>query len=97
MRVYLVPSERDKSEDPLRYFTSEVAADGTFSLSNLPPGRYWALAQQSQAEVPASTEKLRLPDALEARSNVRRIAESIKNEVELKPCQNVTDYKLRVK
>jgi len=97
MRVYLVPSERDKSEDPLRYFTSEVAGDGTFSLSNLPPGRYWALAQQSQAEIPASTEKLRLPDALEARSNIRRIAESIKNEVELKPCQNVTDYKLRLK
>jgi hypothetical protein len=39
----------------------EVNGDGTFQLTNLPPGRYWALAQQPQAETPTSTEKLRLP------------------------------------
>jgi hypothetical protein len=95
LSVYLVPSERDKVEDPLRYFTAEINGDGTFLLTNLPPGRYWALAQQFQAETPTSTEKLRLPDALEARTNIRRAAEAAKVEVELKPCQGLNDFKLR--
>jgi hypothetical protein len=95
LRVFLVPSERDKSNDPLRYFTAEVNGDGTFLLTNLSPGRYWAIAQQSQAETPTSTEKLRLPDALEARTNIRRAAEAAKVEVELKPCQSLNDFKLR--
>jgi len=95
LRVFLVPSERDKVNDPLRYFTGEVNGDGTFLFTNLPPGRYWAVAQQSQAETPASTEKLRLPDALEARTNIRRAAEAAKVEVELKPCQSLNDFKLR--
>jgi hypothetical protein len=97
LRVYLVPSEREKSNDSLRYFISELSADGTFSLSNLPPGTYWLLAQQPPADTPTSTEKLRLPDGLEARSNIRRAAESAKIEVELKPCQNLTDYKMPLK
>ncbi len=95
LRVFLVPSERDKVNDPLRYFTAEVNGDGTFLFTNLPPGRYWALAQQSQAEIPTSTEKLRLPDALEARANIRRAAEAAKVEVELTPCQSLIDFKLR--
>ena len=95
LRVFLVPSERDKSNDPLRYFTAEVNGDGTFLLTNLSPGRYWAIAQQSQAETPTSTEKLRLPDALEARTNIRRAAEVAKVEVDLKPCQSLIDFKLR--
>ena len=97
LRVYLVPSERERTNDALRYFTSELNADGTFSLSNLPPGKYWLLAQQPPGDTPTSTEKLRLPDAVEARSNIRRAAESAKTEIELKPCQNVTDYKLPLK
>ena len=92
LRLYLVPSERDKADDPLRYFTSEIGGDGTFSVTNLPPGKYWTLAQQPQADTPTSTEKLRLPDAAEGRAKIRRAAETKKSEVELKPCQNLTDY-----
>jgi hypothetical protein len=97
LRLYLVPSEREKSNDALRYFMSGLNADGTFLLNNLPPGKYWLLAQQPPPDTPTSTEKLRLPDALETRSNIRRAAESAKIEVELKPCQNLTDYKLPLK
>ena len=43
--AYLVPAEREKAEDVLRFFVSQVAADGTFALNNLPPGRYWAVGQ----------------------------------------------------
>jgi hypothetical protein len=96
LRVYLVPSERDKWDDPLRYFQSEIAGDGTFALTNLPPGKYRILLQTLQPDVPTSTEKLRLPDAVETRTKIRRAAETSKSELELKPCQNVTDYKLRL-
>ena len=94
LRVYLSPSERDRAEDPMRYFTTIVGDDGTFTLTNLPPGKYWALTQGLQPDVPDSTEKLRLPDAFEMRTRIRRAAESAKTEVELKPCQNLIDYKL---
>ena len=96
LSVYLVPSERDKAEDPFRYFTQEVAADGTFLLTSVPPGRYWVIAQQPQPDSPTATEKLRLPDALDIRTKTRRAAEAAKVEVELKPCQNLTDYKIKL-
>lgn len=95
--VFLVPAERDKVDDPFRYFVGQVGSDNSFSLGNLPPGRYSILAQKPQVEVPTTTDKLRLPDALEARTKIRRAAESNKADVELKPCQNVTDYKLALK
>jgi hypothetical protein len=95
-RVYVVPSERDKVDDPLRYFSAEVNNDGTFLLNSLPPGKYFTVALQAQPDIPATTEKLRLPDALEARSKLRRVAEAAKSEIELKPCQNLPDLTLRL-
>ncbi|HEY6242977.1 MAG TPA: carboxypeptidase-like regulatory domain-containing protein [Pyrinomonadaceae bacterium] len=94
--IYLTPSERDKAEDPLRYFTQQVSDDGTFLLTGIPPGHYWVIAQQPQPDSPTTTEKLRLPDALDMRTKIRRAAESAKVEVELKPCQNLTDYKIKL-
>jgi hypothetical protein len=94
LRVYLVPAERDKSDDALRYFTGDLNVDGTFAINNLPPGRYLALALRPPADNASLTEKLRLPDAAETRTKIRRAAELAKTEVELKPCQNLIDYKL---
>ena len=95
--VYLVPADRDKVDDSLRYFVDEVSSDRNFSIGNIPPGRYLLLAQQPLESVPTTTDKLRLPDATEARTKLRRAAESRKSEVELKPCQSVTDFKLVLK
>src|SRR5262245_52998046 len=72
LNLYLVSSERDKLDDPLRYFTQPIAADGAFSLTSVPPGRYWILTQQPQPDSPTSTEKLRQPDAVDARAKIRR-------------------------
>ena len=94
MSVYLVPAEPDKAEDVLRFFVSEVAADGTFAFNNLPPGRYWALAQTPDPQTLTLT-KLRTPEAATARAKLRRTAETQKNEISLKPCQTVADYQLK--
>ena len=94
MSVYLVPSEPDKAEDVLRFFVTETAADGVFAFNNLPPGRYWALAQTTDPKV-ATLAKLRQPEAASARTKLRRAAEAQKSAIELKPCQNLTDYQLK--
>jgi hypothetical protein len=96
LSIYLTPSERDKAEDPLRYFTQQVSDDGTFLFTSIPPGHYWLIAQPPSPDFPTTTEKLRLPDALDMRTKIRRAAESAKVEVELKPCQNLTDYKIKL-
>jgi hypothetical protein len=94
--VYLVPAERDQADDVLRYFATVVLADGTFALTNLSPGRYWVLAQSVSENESNILSKLRLPDEAEARSKLLHDAEATKTETELKPCQNVADYRLGV-
>lgn len=94
--LYLVPSEQDKAGDVLRFFVTEIGADGTFALNNLPPGRYWALAQTNSDLQIATVIKLRQPEAATARTKLRKTAEAKKSELELKPCQNLTGYALKL-
>lgn len=95
MVVYLIPAEPDKAEDVLRFFVTEIASDGTFTLNNLPPGKYLAVTQSNvDAEITRLT-KLRQPEATPARTKLRRTAETQKTEIELKPCQNLADYALK--
>jgi hypothetical protein len=94
LHVHLVPSEKENAEDVLRYFSDEVQADGSFNLSNLPPGRYWAIALVAGAKESQLKTTIRLPEEKELRARLRRSAEAAKTEIELKPCQNITDYSL---
>ena len=43
----------------------------------------------------ATLAKLRQPEAATARGKLRRTAETKKSEIELKPCQNRSDYQLK--
>jgi hypothetical protein len=89
--IYLAPAEHERAEDVLRFFASPVAADGTFVLNNLPPGRYFAIAKVAGENESNVLSNLRLPDEAEARVRLRRGATT---EIELKPCQNVKEYQL---
>jgi hypothetical protein len=95
LRLYLIPAEKEKADDVLRYFVEAVGADGAFSAENLPPGRYWLLTQPRSGSERLTTLKLQLPDAIESRMKLRKTAETTKTEIELKPCQNLTDHRLR--
>ena len=99
MVVYLVPSEPDKAEDVLRFFVTEIASDGTFTLNNLPPGKYLAFTQTNVDAQIATLNKLRQPEAALARTKLRRDVEAQretqKTEIELQPCQNLADYQLK--
>lgn len=94
--VYLLPAEREKTADVLRHFMTTVQADGAFAVNNLPPGRYLALVQSLDPQA-NTLAKLRLPESAETRTKLRRAAESQKTDLELKPCQNLTDYELPIK
>jgi hypothetical protein len=95
--VYLVPSEREKSEAVLRFFAAPVSPDGKIALNNIPPGRDWILAQTFTEEGVTAITKIRLPHETETRARLRRDGEAAKTEVEFKPCQNVTDFQLPLK
>jgi len=91
--VYLVPAEKESGDEVLRFYGAAVNPDGKITVNNLAPGRYWLLARP---ELDGGLTKLRVPDATETRAKLRREAEDVKFEIELKPCQNVVDYSLKL-
>ena len=93
--LYLVPAEPDKATDVLRFFVTEISSDGTFTLNNVPPGKYLALTQTNVEGQIATVAKLREPETAAARSKLLRSAGSKKTEIDLKPCQNLADYQLK--
>ena len=95
--LYLVPSEKDSSDDVLRFFVARADAAGLFLIDHVPPGRYRAIAKTAAEGEPIGNATLRLPDAAATRAKIKREAEASKVEVELKPCQNLSDYKMLLK
>lgn len=94
-RVYLVPVERDQANNILRYSETFVKSDGSFALTNLAPGRYLIL---SRAEAPTNPDTSPRPIAWDAaaRARLRREAEAANTIIELKPCQQMVDYELKI-
>lgn len=95
--VYLLPAEREKPDDVLRFYAAPVGADGAVSLSNLAPGRYKVFAEPLADSDASPITKIRRPDETETRAKLRRSADVAKTEIEFKQCQNVTDYQLTLK
>jgi hypothetical protein len=94
-RLYLVPAEREQANNVLRYSDTFVKSDGSFALGNLAPGRYFIL---SRVEPPIDPDTLPRPIAWDAaaRTKLRREAEAANAIIELKPCQQVADYELKI-
>ena len=47
MSVHLVPAEPESAEAILRYFEANVSPDGSFTLTNLQPGKYWLVGRET--------------------------------------------------
>jgi hypothetical protein len=97
LSLHLVPAERDQADNLLRFFVTPVNEDRTFALTNLPPGRYLALVLKSNEKQSELISKLKEPDGIEKRAQLRREAEAAKLELEFKPCENVEGYQLTFK
>jgi hypothetical protein len=96
LRVHLVPEERERADNVLRYSETLVSRDGSFAFTNLAPGRYFVVARVEPGETQATPPR---PSAWDptARIKLRREAEGSNKVVELKPCQRVVDYTLTMK
>ena len=92
MRLYIVPAERDSSENVLRFFEGTIANDGTFAMSNIAPGRYWMIAQPAVESDSNSVKSIKSDSAF--RSKVLRDGEALKKEIVFKQCERTTDYDL---
>lgn len=93
-RLYLVPAEREAADDVLRYAEAAIAADGSFALTNLAPGRYRVFTRATPGGSDAQTLRPAAWDA-EGRVRLRREAEAANVSLELRPCQQVQGYAIR--
>jgi hypothetical protein len=93
-RVYLLPVEREQTNNVLRYSETFVKSDGSFAFTNVAPGRYFIL---TRVEPPTDGDATPRPSAWDAAARVKLRAEAEKANtmIELKPCERVVDYTLK--
>jgi hypothetical protein len=91
LRVHLVPAEATAANDVLRYAEVFARSNGSFLFSNIAPGKYWLIARAAPDD--EMNDRPAPPVAWDAngRAKLRKEAETMKIEVELKPCQRVLD------
>jgi len=91
MIVHLVPVETASADDVLRYAEAVAGKDGAFEFKNLAPGKYRLIARAAPDD--ATRDRPATPVAWDAneRAKLRKEAEVMKIEIELKPCQRVSD------
>jgi carboxypeptidase family protein len=91
LAVHLVPAETASANDVLRYAETVAEREGAFEFRNMAPGKYRLLARAAPDDEPS--DRPSAPAAWDAneRAKLRKEAEAMKVEVELKPCQRVTD------
>lgn len=95
--VYLVPAEPEYASNSLRFYGGTVSPEGKIQLVNLAPGRYWVLVQPAVDDALSAFPQFRIPDETETRAKLRRRAEELKTEIELKPCLDLRDFKITLK
>jgi hypothetical protein len=91
MRAHLVPAQTAAADDLLRYGEVVVDKDNAFEFKNMAPGKYRLLLRAAPNYEP--NESPPPPAAWDAveRAKLRKEAVAMNVEVELKPCQRLTD------
>lgn len=94
--VHLVPAAKESADDVLRYFET-TTEDGSFSINNVPPGKYFILVRQMKAG--EEKEVYRRPVVWDdaARAKLHKDAEAANQTVELTTCKRISDFVLKLK
>jgi len=94
LRVHLVPAEKASANDVLRFAEVMAQGDGSFSMSNLAPGRYWIIALPVTDDDSSAKPQPMAWDSND-RASLRHAAEAANVVLELQACQRVVDYSLK--
>ncbi|MEK6300881.1 MAG: carboxypeptidase-like regulatory domain-containing protein [Acidobacteriota bacterium] len=94
MRVHLVPSEPEATEDVLRYVEAEVATNRGFILTNVAPGKYWLIAREISEQEQSESDHKPLAWDAGGRIGLRFEGEATKKVIQLSTCQRVIDLVL---
>jgi hypothetical protein len=95
LRVHLLPAEREQSDNALRFYETIVDSSGVFAFKNLAPGKYFMVTRVIAADESLPSQPVASDPA--ARATLRKEAEAANNSIELKPCQRVSDFVLKLK
>jgi len=91
LRVFLVPAERRRAEERLRFSETEAGSDGSFKFNNFAPGSYRIFARTVQQKDSAE----HAADTAAGRAGLLRDAGDKAPMVELHPCERQVDYILK--
>jgi protocatechuate 3,4-dioxygenase beta subunit len=94
-RVSLIPAEEAAAENVLRYAETLTRSDASFELMHVAPGKYYLLAQKVSEKEPIDDQSRPAAWDNSERAKLRREAQTLKQEIELRPCQQINDYSLR--
>jgi hypothetical protein len=89
--VHLVPAETASANDVLRYAETVAEREGAFGFKNIAPGKYRLLARAAPDDEPSDRPSAPVAWDTVERAKLRKEAEAMKVEIDLKPCQRVTD------
>jgi hypothetical protein len=95
LKAHLVPAEKEAAEDTLRFAEAAVQSDGTFSIKNVAPGRYFLIARPLPDEEATDRLPRHVAWDAEGRKALRQEAEQANVVLELQPCQRIADHVLR--
>ncbi len=91
MRLHLVPAELNSADDVSRYGEALVYGDGAIALNNIAPGKYWLIARLAPEDEQSDPPPTPVAWDTVERARLRRDAEALKIEIELKPCQRLAE------
>jgi hypothetical protein len=97
LRVLIVPAEKESADQTLRYAQATVGGDGSFSVKNIAPGRYFLVVRTISNEEWSQPSPSPVWWHPEARAALKRDAEGANVVVDLQPCKRIRDYVLTYK
>jgi hypothetical protein len=92
LRLYLVPDDLDRQQNPSTFVESVADKDGAFEIRRIPPGKYKVVPQPDPSDKDkAGPVKPAIWDMALRKRLINR-ARDVTDVLELKTCGSVTDY-----
>jgi hypothetical protein len=92
MSVYLVPAEREATDNVLRFYEARLEADQSFTIDNISPGRYFIVAHSRADKESEPVKSIRRDSSF--RTAISQKAAAAKKDISFKPCERIVDYEL---